>query len=528
MAIFRCLSFISEKIKGLSLPPLVPWCCFFCFGIVLESYGHIPFIPLYILLCLILVLSCFYLKNIKAAYPLLFGISFLLGALAFSQTKVLPKDSLSRIVPATRHLVTLKGIVVSDPALSQDSYSFIFSISQLRHEGANVPMSGKVFVRRRGNEHLSYGDELLIEGGLYRPYNFSSGKEGHYADYLKSRGIYAILNSKDENTFKKIGQNKSNFIVSFALFLRHKAEGIIASRFEPSSASLLEAMLLGEAGKIPASVKNMMIRTGTWHIMVVSGSHTTLVAFILLLFLKFFKVPRRNRYGLTIVLLVIYCFVTGASSPVVRATVMSIVLLISYLIERNPLFYNSLALAALVILFFDPTALFNAGFQLSFLSVFFIVWLYPKINTFILDKTGGRQNGSAPENFWRRHLICPLASCFSVSLAAWIGTAPVIVFTFGNFSPVTVFANMAVVPLAMLAVTAGFVLLIAAILLPPLALFLAVACDFLIFLFLNVNLFFANLPLAFLTISSIPLWAVFLYYILVFLFFNRSAEITSF
>ena len=519
--------FIFKKIAGLSLPPLVPWCCFFCLGVSVEFYAHVPFLVLYVLLCLALILSWIYLKNIKVIYAFLFGIAFLLGALALAQTRVLPKNSIVRIVPSTKHSVILKGFVVSDPFVSPEKASFILNISQLIHEGTSVSVSGKVLIRRAQGSHFSYGDELLIEGGLYRPYNFSRGKRGSYADYLRSQGIYGLLTSKNNDVLKKINQNRGNPIKAFALFLQHKTDNIISSLLLPGAASLVQAMLLGEAGKVPFSMRDMMIRTGTWHIMVVSGSHTTLVAFIFLLFFKFLKVPRRSRYGLIIVLLVVYCFVTGATSPVVRATVMAIVFLLSYLIERNPLFYNSLALAALIILFCDPTALFNPGFQLSFLSVFFIVWLYPKINTFILGKIGGpkkdgRENEATSDNFWQKYLVYPLVSCFSVSFAAWIGTAPVIAFSFGNFSPVTVFANMAVVPLTMLAVTAEFVLLITAVLLSPLAPLLAVSCDFLIALFLNVNLFFARLPGAFLTLPPFPLGLVFIYYILIFILFNLS------
>lgn len=520
---------IFKKIEGLSLPPLVPWCCFFCLGIVFEFYAPIPFLVLFVLLCLTLILSRIYLKNIKAIYAFLFGIAFLLGALALAHTRVLPKNSIARIVPSTKHNVVLKGVVVSDPFVSLEKASFILDVSQLIHEGTNVSVSGNVLIRRAQGSDLSYGDELLIEGGLYRPYNFSRRSRGSFADYLRSQGIYGLLNSKNNDTFKKVDQNRGNPVKAFALFLQHKTDGIISSLLFPQTASLVQAMLLGEAGKVPISMRDMMIRTGTWHIMVVSGSHTTLVAFIFLLFFKFLKVPRRSRYGLVIALLVVYCFVTGASSPVVRSTVMAIVLLVSYLIERNPLFYNSLALAALVILFFDPTALFNPGFQLSFLSVFFIVWLYPKINAFILCKINGpekdgQEEEATSDNLWQKYLVYPLVSCFSVSLAAWIGTAPVIAFAFGNFSPVTVFANMAVVPLAMLAVTAGFVLLMAAVFLPPLAPLLALPCDFLIALFLGVNLFFARLPGAFLTLPPFPLGIVLIYYILVFIFFNLPSK----
>jgi len=323
------------------------------------------------------------------------------------------------------------------------------------------------------------------------------------------------LSVKKSGFIERIGTRKGNGLKHLSLDLKRRMKDIIVSSVGQFSAVILEGILLGEQGEAMRPVRDMMVKTGTWHIMVVSGSHTALLAFIFLLFFKAIRIPRATRFLLTMALLVVYCLLTGSSSPVVRATVMTIVLLFSYLIERNPIFYNGLAFAALLILFFDPLQLFNVGFQLSFLSVFFIVWLFPKINGILKDRAINRA--------WE-----VVISYFSVSLCAWVGTAPLLAGVFGSFSIITVPANIVIVPLAMLVVTSGFVMVAVGSFSLDLAHPVSQAVEFFIFLLLKINGLFCALPFASYGFPNIPLWLVFGLYACLFLIFNLRRPLCSF
>lgn len=482
----------------------MPCFIFFCLGIVAESYQKFSFEFLAVLLSIFVILLIFSLESRKSLA--MFIPIFLLGSLIFANSKILPSSSIARLTPVKKEIVILRGIVLSDPASSREKKSFILGVSRISHGTINKAVRGKVFIKGEGISDIFYGDELLIEGGLYRP--------GGYTDYLKSKGIYSILNARGAGAVKRTGRTKGNALIHWALFLKHKMEVIISFYHSSFSAGILRAMLLGEANEVPPAAREMMVKTGTWHVMVVSGSNTGLVALILLILFKLMRLPRKVRFGLIIFLLIIYCFLTGASSPVVRATVMAVVFLISFSIERNPLFYNSLSLAGLVILGLDPGALFDVGFQLSFASVFFILWLYPKINGFIIERISVRRN-----EVWGRALESAVG-CFCVSLSAWLGTAPLIAYVFGNFSLITVLANMAVVPLAMLVTSVGFSLIGMSFILPPFARLIALCNDFLIYSFLKINLIFSKFPFASLNVISLPLAVVFAYYAFIFVFFS--------
>jgi competence protein ComEC len=248
-------------------------------------------------------------------------------------------------------------------------------------------------------------------------------------------------------------------------------------------------MVLGEKKNIPAFVYNSMVKSGTVHILVVSGFNVVLVTFIIVLFLKIIRIPRVIRFYIATPLLIIYCLMTGASTPVVRATLMAVVFMFAYLVKRELDIYNSFALAAVFILAVNPNQLFDIGFQLSFASVISIVYLYPKIRLFLCPKIISLSLA--------RYLV---DGCL-VSFSAWVGTAGFIAYYFKIISPITVLANIFVVPLASLITLCGFSLIMMELLFPPIAGFFAYSCEFIAMLLVVVNSLLIKLPGAYLNLA---------------------------
>lgn len=241
-------------------------------------------------------------------------------------------------------------------------------------------------------------------------------------------------------------------------------------------------MILGEQKGVPELIYNSMMLTGTVHILVVSGFNVSLVAFIVILLLKLVRFPRQLRFYIAIPLLGIYCLVTGASNPVVRSTVMSVFFMLGCIIKREPEIYNSLSLAAIFILATNPLQLFEIGFQLSFASVFSIVFLYPKIKS--LSRIGSLKLT------YIRYLV---DGCL-VSLSAWLGTMGIVVYYFKLFSPITVLANIFVVPLAALITLCGLGLISMGLICPPAAPLFASNCELLTNLLVRINVVLSKIP----------------------------------
>ena len=228
-----------------------------------------------------------------------------------------------------------------------------------------------------------------------------------------------------------------------------------------------------------------MMRTGTIHILVVSGFNVGIVALIIILLLKLIRIPRKIRPAITILCLIVYCLVTGASNPVVRATVMAVIFLLGYLLEREPDIYNSLSLAVIFILAFNPRQLFDIGFQLSFVSVLSLVYIYPGIKALF-------------------PIELPKVKCLNfiidgclVSFSCWLGTMGFIAYYFRFFSPVTVLANLIIVPLATLITLCGFSLILVSLFLPSLAVSLASTSELLVAFLLQSSACLVKLPAAY-------------------------------
>ncbi len=194
------------------------------------------------------------------------------------------------------------------------------------------------------------------------------------------------------------------------------------------ASSLLAAVLTGESGDLDPEVRENFARAGIAHILALSGAHIA----VILLIAGFVLFPlragdyRRSVAGVVIVLLWFYAVFTGLSASVVRATIMATVLLCGVLLRRSSQPLNNLLLAAILILIFDPRALWTVGFQLSFLATSGILLFVPLM---------------LPERFPNR-LVATTWIWIAVSLAAMVATAPLAAYRFHLFPTLFLAGNI--------------------------------------------------------------------------------------
>lgn len=490
--------------------PLVGLCIAFCLGILIAAHLKAPFPVFYLLTCLSLISSLIFLKSNLKFTIAIFLVAFFLGATLLKNSQVLPNCHISRITPYKGKAVSIKGIVDSDPLVGSKKTSFTLRAEELWQEGIGQKVCGKVLVSAFGQRGIFYGEELILNGTLYRPFRFSISERLNYRDYLRRQGIYSLLAIKKTGIIRRMEKNRGSPIKRFAFWIKHRIKELFSNNLSPLSASILNAMLLGERKGVPEFVNESLIRSGTIHILAVSGLHVGIVAFILLVLLKAIRIPRKPRCGIIMLLLIVYAILTGARPSIVRATVMALVLLFGYLIERELNIYNSLAFAALIILTINPNQLFNIGFQLSFISVISIVWLSPRIKSLF------------PSGLLNMTWACFLIGAFSVSSAAWLGTAGIIAYYFKIFSPITVIANMIIVPYMPVIVASGFTLALLGEFLPSLASIFAASCEFFILILLKINSLLVAIPGSYFNLALISVGYCLLYYLLILLIFNFS------
>ncbi|MBU1726102.1 MAG: competence protein ComEC family protein [Candidatus Omnitrophica bacterium] len=462
--------------------PLVAITLLFCAGIIFASKVRIGFQIFYVS-ALILTLFSFILYKKAIADAILYLIIFCIGSSIITNSQILPKSHISRFVYfKEKDPYIVIGNLQNEPELNNGRLSFIINASRVRLGKTEIKCRGKVLAYLNGTKKLHYGDEVILTGRLHKPFAYAGGARTNYGDYLRSQGIYTIMRIANAAHVEKIGRNRGFFLKRIAIFLKTKMEKMLFNSLPEVTAGVMAAMILGEKNRVPPLVYNLMMKTGTVHILVVSGFNVGIVGFITILLLKIMRVPRSPRIVFVLVLLLIYCLMTGASNPIVRATIMAAVFMVSYLLKREADIYNSCCIAALFILFLNPKQLFDIGFQLSFMSVLAIVCLYPVFSRITVER------------FAIRGLFKFLAEGFLVSLAAWFGTMGIIAFAFGTFSPVTVLANIFIVPLATLITLCGISLVAIGYIFPLIIPFFASVGELLVSVLLQINAFMSNLP----------------------------------
>jgi competence protein ComEC len=164
---------------------------------------------------------------------------------------------------------------------------------------------------------------------------------------------------------------------------------------------------------------------------------------------------------------------------------MGLVFLAAYFLKRDADIYNSLGSAGLFILLIGPRQIFDVGFQLSFISVLAIVYFYPKLKALIRLES------------CRVKILKFIGESCLVSLSAWLGTLTIIALNFRIISPVTVLANILIVPLATLITLCGFTLVLSGLVNPYLAHLFSLPTAVLITLLLNINAILIKLPFAY-------------------------------
>lgn len=207
-------------------------------------------------------------------------------------------------------------------------------------------------------------------------------------------------------------------------------------RLDEAHQSILSSLTVGYRSDMPREITNQFAVTGVIHLLSVSGFHVAIVASFISFLLRFFagnSFFRWLRFLLTILVVWLFAYITGLSVPTVRAAVMVSVFLTGRMLGRTTDGYNTLAATAFCMLVYHPFSLLDIGFQLSFVSVFFLLYLQPKIVSIITV---------------RNPLLAAPWNALAVTLAAQIGTVFLCCFYFGRISTVFIFTNL---PLAFVA-----------------------------------------------------------------------------
>lgn len=372
--------------------------------------------------------------------------------------------------------ITVTGYVDEEPTLKK--WKILFGLKGI--EGAK----GK-FLVVSPRAKIFYGDKIRIQGIFQKSKsNLNPG--------LTSKE-YLIFKS-----FKKpkiLSHGHGNPIKSLAISIKNKAKQIIATLLPKKEANLLTSILLGKKSTtLSEDVTEAFQKTGTMHLLVVSGLHLSILVNTLFVLL-------RTVLPLPLTILIAsfinfsYAIVCGAGTSIVRAAIMMEAFLLSKMLDREKDFGTSIGLAALILLIINPNNLFNIGFQLSFTATISLVVFAPIL-----------------EERLKNFLPIFLSKLLAVSIAPVIFTMPIILFNFNQLSLVSIITNLLLIFWVQYLVILGFGILIIGFI----STFFGKILSFILLPLIKIlNLiisFFANLPYSCVYLKTPPFLLIVGYY----------------
>ena len=312
-----------------------------------------------------------------------------------------------------------------------------------------VTAYGRVYLYLQKDSALIYptiGDYVQFRGVITRPDSIGGFD---YGKYLRRQGIVGQSFVRGRNwtvtgRVQRLTLRMKARQVQYHLGQRYRALGIAEAE-----SGVLSAITLGYREDLDPDIKRSFQRAGAAHILAVSGLHTGIIYAVILLLITGFGrwkplyANRWHRVINSIVIIVLmwgYALLTGLSPSVVRSVLMLTIAQAAYACYRNPLSLNTVAAAAFLILAFRPNDLFSVSFQLSFAAVTAILILEPPLRKLLPIPKGVHPV--------LRDTLSYIRGLLTVSVAAQVGTLPLMLYYFGQTCNAFILTNIVVIPLA--------------------------------------------------------------------------------
>lgn len=380
------------------------------------------------------------------------------------RTAVLSPHDLRLLLSGEPCLATVLGEIGSTPVVRKRNRNgreivrttAIVKVSHLIRTNAIERAFGRVVVSTAGElgEPWFRGQRVQVFGVIRSPPGAMADGLFDYQAYLAAHGVYHQLRVDSTNdwalqkTALDTAQRKHSD--RFLAWARQTLARGLPRQDEPFE--LLCAMALGWKTGLDETISEPFMQSGTLHVFAISGLHVALISGILVSLLRVLQLPRSICGWIVIPVLWFYAAATGWQASAVRSTIMMSVVIAGWALRRPSDLLNSLASASLIILIWDPRQLMQASFQLSFFVVLSIALFVPP-----LERWSARMMAPDPllpeglRPWWKRGWKRPIhafTTSVATSTAAWLGSLPLIAYYFHLVTPVSLLANIIIVPLS--------------------------------------------------------------------------------
>lgn len=395
----------------------------------------------------------FILRKSRAAFAFLLAATVFFGAAVTAHRDQQYETNALRTLKLAAY-ADFFGTVVRSPGREIDRDSILIEVEKVRSAGKEEEIRGRLRIMvPRSTEvpprpELFTGDKIKVSARMYGSKDFNNFNSPFYARYLKSQGIHNRAFTKSPLLIERSAAGKKASVFHAVSVLRQALQkqleryfpGPPPARISPEGA-VLEALLLGDDGRLDPGMVLSLQKTGLYHLFAISGAHIAIVTFLFFSLFKLVRIPQRTSYGILIACLVFYTLLVEGSPSVLRAVIMTLCFLTGKLLWKDVHLINTISLSAFILLVANPFSLFDLGFQLTFAATLAIILFYPKLIKLF------------PK------LPLKASELAVMSITASLGVLPILAADFNRVTFSSLILNFAAVPLVGFVMGAGYVFL---------------------------------------------------------------------
>lgn len=392
-----------------------------CFG---EKVSFILFICFFILFIISLLF-----RDTRSHKVL--PIALFVASTAFCVYSIIFNMSVNPIYELDEKEVRATGTICEIPYKEYGKYHYTLKIDRI-DDDIDYPKNLKVRVTSNNAFDADVYDKVTATLYFCVPKDTGISYSSHY----RARGINLLGYIADYDNIS-VEQTRELPLISYVLKIREKVISTLSLLYSEEQSAIASGMILGDKSNISPQVKSNFRDVGISHLLVVSGIHVSIVSQFIMILCALIGCPKKISAFISIASVLFFVALSGFSPSSIRAGVMLVVYLLGLILNRSSDSLNSLGLAILIILLFNPFAAGDIGLLLSFSATLGIVLLNDKIDDWIMKKL---------EMFdLSIKLKKSISSALSMTIAATIFTLPIIILSFGTLSLISPISNILVV-----------------------------------------------------------------------------------
>ena len=256
--------------------------------------------------------------------------------------------------------ITTNAIVISEPQVTDYRVKYTIKIID------DSVLNNKKFIiqLKKSDEILPYGALIKFSGKYNKPSVARNAGGFDYSNYLKTKKIYGVIECSDVKVLKNENINIiSSAINNFKNIIINNSKQIIKNT---NASGILIGLLIGDTKNIDEDIVNDFKDSSLAHLLAVSGQHVTYIIIAIGFVLNVIRTGKRASYFVCIIIIILFVLLTGASSAVLRAGIMGILVLLAKIMYRKADFCTSLALSSIIIFCINPFAIYDIGLWLSY------------------------------------------------------------------------------------------------------------------------------------------------------------------